>query len=482
MELDFSLIKNKLKLNSSIYDELDPYLIMMAFSKSTDDLPEDLKVYYKNKYHSMNYERLEFIGDSLLELLVAELITLNNLKNIDKVRVSLTNNIYLSCIAHNMELCHTHIHVKQCADYVEALIGAVYTYLKTVTDEAFNELRLWYYDFFNIDGLTESIAKPSKLNNHRCLKKQITPNMLSKNEIDFSDLMYLEENLRKKNISQFNLGAAYNYKKVWQLVNNIKQFLNLSDQDDIDPFLLVLSTVKNPDINFSSKDKYAFNGHQNKVSNLMLKKYGTNNSYNLIYLGKNVYNTIMNDFLYFKIDLASPGDFTKLNSIIKEINIQNCFLKKYCRELKYHKNFQCRDTIFSVFGALYYYYLYIDLEHAYERMKQYILRKLSIDDMLKDILSGNYETYGCFAKKFKELITIASFNQEINFKRLNNENIYKEIYDKMNHNSPLFKKDELIDRERLINNAISLKLDLNLLKVMDNYELQNIINLNKSLM
>ena len=51
----------------------------------------------------------------------------------------------------------------------------------------------------------------------------------------------------------------------------------------------------------------------------------------------------------------------------------------------------------------------------------------------------------------------------------------------MNLKSPLFKKAELIDREKLLNNAIALKIDINLLKVMDNREIQNIINLNKSL-
>ncbi len=171
-------------------------------------------------YGSLNYERLEFLGDSCLELIVADLLFKNyDLKTpqvLTELKSKIVRNSSLHCLSQKKGLCSLILKEdvyklgnKDCADVFESIIGALYYYLQGSYPNPINFLKFWLnkeFEFENliqylIDNENENDVCQSVYKNDDYYKYQPQPVKKLNQEIDNNlDNMGLNEliNLQKE--------------------------------------------------------------------------------------------------------------------------------------------------------------------------------------------------------------------------------------------------------------------------------------------
>lgn len=165
-----SIYINVLKLRELI---LDPYiefdglpdeLLLLALNKNYLFNPID-----KNKikiYGSLNYERLEFLGDAVIDLITATLLFKNfNLKtphDLTVLKSKLVRNSSFHCLSMNKGLCSLILKEdiyklgnKDCADVFEAIIGALYYHLEKYYESPIKILSKWLNVEFEFEKLIQ---------------------------------------------------------------------------------------------------------------------------------------------------------------------------------------------------------------------------------------------------------------------------------------------------------------------------------------
>jgi ribonuclease-3 len=116
-------------------------LIILALTKDARFLPKSFSNNQKNQYGSSDFERLEFLGDAVLQILISEFLFDNfniaSPKDLTEIRSKIVRNSSLICLSNNKEICQLVISFqnvdsenKTCADVFEAIIGMIYYYLK----------------------------------------------------------------------------------------------------------------------------------------------------------------------------------------------------------------------------------------------------------------------------------------------------------------------------------------------------------------
>src|SRR5436305_10357953 len=122
----------------NIYDDL----LILALTRSvTNELSNSFISQQKILYGSENNQRLEFLGDAILELIVSDLLFNNFIitspGELTSIRSKLVRNVSLACFMNNKQLCELIIsphpifsNTKYCADLFESIVGAIYYYLK----------------------------------------------------------------------------------------------------------------------------------------------------------------------------------------------------------------------------------------------------------------------------------------------------------------------------------------------------------------
>ena len=126
-------IRSRLYLTDSIFDDMDPFLLHVSTTPSTKDSSNNIREYLKLAYGSSDYERLEFLGDRVLDLVVTNILFKNfNLqpRELTNHKSNVVRNTTLNCFGKTIRLCDPDERSKTCADLVEALIGAVYLHLQ----------------------------------------------------------------------------------------------------------------------------------------------------------------------------------------------------------------------------------------------------------------------------------------------------------------------------------------------------------------
>jgi dsRNA-specific ribonuclease len=109
----------------------------LALSKRTINKGTDKRL--TDEFGSSDYERLEFLGDRVLDLIVSEYLfndfNITNPGSMSKKLSHIVRNTSLSCYVHNQNLCgliipYTKETSKACADLFESILGAAYYHLK----------------------------------------------------------------------------------------------------------------------------------------------------------------------------------------------------------------------------------------------------------------------------------------------------------------------------------------------------------------
>lgn len=153
-------------LRNSIFDyplikHIDDDLILLSIIHPQSSINESLKNRLIKKYKSANYDRIEFLGDSVLELLISDLIFSKNIINVgqmSRIRSVIVRNVSLVCLMNDRKLCDLNDTVKKsCADIFEAILGAVYIHLSQYDVNPIKIMIQWMIDVWNIDNIIDYI-------------------------------------------------------------------------------------------------------------------------------------------------------------------------------------------------------------------------------------------------------------------------------------------------------------------------------------
>jgi hypothetical protein len=135
-------IRTALKLDTDPWQDLPDDLIEIAFRPANVIITKHLKKSLHEKYRMSNLEMLEFLGDAVLELATTQMLfdkysgkEFLGVKMMSNQRSKLVRNTALFCLMQRLNLCgltartNRPYKIKDCADILEAIIGAMYYYL-----------------------------------------------------------------------------------------------------------------------------------------------------------------------------------------------------------------------------------------------------------------------------------------------------------------------------------------------------------------
>lgn len=170
---------NRLRILLFNYQEIvnipDDLLILMLSRNYNYD--NDLNNILMQKYGSNNYQRLEFLGDSVIDLIISDILynnySLLTPHVLTTLRSKIVNNVSLACLANNQQLCQLiisnqsiQIDNKTCADGFEAIIGGLYWYLKQINyNDPLNFISYWLNDLFKLYYIIDYLIENTYENN-----------------------------------------------------------------------------------------------------------------------------------------------------------------------------------------------------------------------------------------------------------------------------------------------------------------------------
>lgn len=127
--------RETLHLKNTVFEDIDDDLILLAITSSSVSLNREIKERLMIKYGSFNYQRLEFLGDSVLQMIITKIIyDIGGLNEgeMTKLRSAIVRNANLKRYYYAKKLCMTYIsheyNDKRCADIFESILGALFVY------------------------------------------------------------------------------------------------------------------------------------------------------------------------------------------------------------------------------------------------------------------------------------------------------------------------------------------------------------------
>lgn len=154
-------------LNYPLIDDIDADLIMLAIIEPATQLYLPLYNKLLKKYQAINNDRLEFLGDAVLELIISDILYQRGIKlasELSKIRSVLVRNVSLICLMNDRNLCDTNKTIgKNCADMFEAIVGAIYLHLNQ--NDNINPIKImikWMNDIWNMNIIIDDILKHPK--------------------------------------------------------------------------------------------------------------------------------------------------------------------------------------------------------------------------------------------------------------------------------------------------------------------------------
>lgn len=159
---------HKTIFNYPIIDEIDDDLILLSIIEPGTILNNSIKEKLLKKYGSHHYDKLEFLGDSVLELIISDILYNKNLSpgQMTKIRSSIVRNVSLICLMNDKKICNTTIAVKKsCADVFEAIVGAVYIHLNDYNVNPIKIMINWLNNVWHMDFIINDIINHPKEEN-----------------------------------------------------------------------------------------------------------------------------------------------------------------------------------------------------------------------------------------------------------------------------------------------------------------------------
>lgn len=328
-------IRNILGLNVYPWENLHDDILELAFISETK-----YSEYFKNKYNMGNNDVMEFVGDSLLNMIVADFLV--GFVTNKPIRYShhFISNPVLICLMMKKNLCHQIVNVtgKACADRLEAIIGALWFYLTELNlfNDAYELLYKWLITTFNFQDLIDELETQGL---HYCSKS------VTKTELGILNLYKINHRINiilpQRLITELT-----------KLKNSLKLLVydeSIEDPDDINtnmlrdiPLELLFLAVNNQKMG-------------TRLENSLNEKYGFSNNNQLKFLGHRVFRVLIAFDIYHLIYLNVTENinyFAKLFDLVAS--------KKIISSVLLQKGLPITiPDFYSILGAIYYYLHYI---------------------------------------------------------------------------------------------------------------------------
>uniref|UniRef100_A0A6C0BLJ2 RNase III domain-containing protein n=1 Tax=viral metagenome TaxID=1070528 RepID=A0A6C0BLJ2_9ZZZZ len=156
--------KDILKFRGTILNDIPNEFIYVAFigRDASSRLHPDIVTRLMEVTGYSDYEALEFLGDSVYELVMSEEL-LRHSKTADQAAIlgnSARSNKLMASMMRSVHLCDDLVDEKKCADRFEAIIGALYLFLESRGLDSIQVIGSWlnsiwklnqiYRDTFNV--------------------------------------------------------------------------------------------------------------------------------------------------------------------------------------------------------------------------------------------------------------------------------------------------------------------------------------------
>ena len=323
---NLALIRNFLNLNGEPWLNLPNDLLYLSLIPEgfIVNVPEIIE-----KYNFRNNGMLEFLGDAVFDVVVAQYLVNYNLDSYPLFAAHFVSNSVLTCLLHRTYVCDIEFPVtgKDCADRFEAIIGTLFYYRKDIQLEknALDAVSEWFYYTFNMTELFNQV------------------NQTGNNIYSGSVVAYPQRNAQPITMNMtIEVTLPENFRIKMESVKKILGDVDIEflDEMPLDFLLLAFMDMWIPD----------------PIKNTYVSKYGLMDRSRFKYLGKALYKLLV---AYDIIHLAQLNilksmryeDVTKVHSadhfirVIKEKSLDTHTLSGHA-----HPN-----LIYSLFGVLYYY-------------------------------------------------------------------------------------------------------------------------------
>lgn len=184
-------IKKILNLNNTTWKDIDPYLLLLAFTHSSgvQKIPQYIRNYQNDEYGFLNYDFYEVSGDRVLDMVIINILMqlkyIETVGDIVYIKEEVVRNSTLYCYMSKKGLCSEIIKSgegmasKICSDVFEAILGVLYHwgyYIKGMKYNVLEEIQKWLMDNWNVQetiinlldygetlcGTTDSVDKKSR--------------------------------------------------------------------------------------------------------------------------------------------------------------------------------------------------------------------------------------------------------------------------------------------------------------------------------
>jgi len=139
---------------------IDNKLLLLALTQRGEKLGKPLRDALKQEYGMENYQRLETLGDAVLELVVMEKL-FHKRGVIMGLASKIVNNKSLYCFMWRKKYCDLLIssfqHYKDCADVFESILGAIYIHVQSTVNNPIHFIALWLDDQFDFSAVIDYI-------------------------------------------------------------------------------------------------------------------------------------------------------------------------------------------------------------------------------------------------------------------------------------------------------------------------------------
>ncbi len=168
-------------------NDIDDHLLLLAITN------QRVKKQLQTRYNAVNNQKLEFLGDSVLGLVITDIIyryeIFKNEGELTLMKSKLVRNVSLYCFMNVKHLCQVIIgHVKTdkaCADVFESIIGAIYIHLEQKGFHSIAFIKRWLRELYDIDAIIDYLLlNPNQ--NDVCTSVQIEEKVKCDNQLDIT--------------------------------------------------------------------------------------------------------------------------------------------------------------------------------------------------------------------------------------------------------------------------------------------------------
>lgn len=191
-----SYIRRKLNLDRDVFIRIPDDFILLLFTSQTD-IPTRFQLKAYDEYGFQDYENFEFIGDTVLSLIVVNIMIQRGLitspGRATKIKQLLTNNRFLGTMIDYKNLCQERIPgrisyetskspIHICADLFESILGGLYWYLETRLKhrQTIQVLQNWYVNTWPIYDMINKIISRESITSRYPTKSRVAPSSLSR--------------------------------------------------------------------------------------------------------------------------------------------------------------------------------------------------------------------------------------------------------------------------------------------------------------